>query len=90
MKILKFGKLLVNIHFKNKNFIKKLFCKNLQKKRYIKKYLINLFYHRTLLINLVILNKNTSYKVYTNVMKIVLLTLIEFDKHKAWLCLCLC
>ena len=40
MQILKFGKSLVNIHFKNKNVIKKLFCKNLQKKRYIKKYLI--------------------------------------------------
>ena len=63
MQILKFGKLLVNIHFKNKNFIKK--------------YLINLFYHTTLLINLVILNKDICYKVYTIVKKTVLLNLIE-------------
>lgn len=28
-----------------------------------------------------ILNKNICYKVYTIVMKIVLLSLIEFDKH---------
>lgn len=35
VQILKFQKSLVlNIYFKNKNFIKKLFRKNLQKKRY--------------------------------------------------------